>query len=122
MISRLHHVQITIPTGAEAIARGFYIDLLGLIEIPKPDSLRARGGFWLSLAGQEIHVSLEDHIQRLATKAHIAYEVSDLEFWRLRFKNAGFELLEGVPIPGVERFETRDPFGNRLELIAKNNL
>jgi catechol 2,3-dioxygenase-like lactoylglutathione lyase family enzyme len=119
MISRLHHVQITIPSDGEAIARGFYIDLLGLLEIPKPDSLKARGGFWLSLAGQEIHVSLEDGINRLSTKAHIAYEVSDLEFWRLRFKNAGFEVLEGIAIPGFERFETRDLFGNRLELIAK---
>ncbi len=119
MISRLHHVQITIPSDGEAIARAFYLDLLGLIEIPKPDSLKARGGFWISLAGQEIHVSCEDSVNRLATKAHIAYEVSDLEFWRLRLQKAGFEVFEGVPIPGFERFETRDPFGNRLEFISK---
>jgi catechol 2,3-dioxygenase-like lactoylglutathione lyase family enzyme len=119
MISRLHHVQITIPTGGEAVARGFYLKLLGLPEIPKPDSLNARGGFWLSLAGTEVHVSCEDGINRLATKAHIAYQVSNLEVWRLRFQATGFEVLDGVPIPGFERFETRDPFGNRLELIAK---
>jgi catechol 2,3-dioxygenase-like lactoylglutathione lyase family enzyme len=117
MISRLHHVQITIPTAGEAVARAFYLDLLGLTEVPKPDSLKARGGFWLSLSGQEIHVSLEDGINRLATKAHIAYEVNDLGFWRSRFKNAGFEVIESIPIPGFDRFETRDPFGNRLELI-----
>ena len=76
MISKLHHVQITIPTGGETVARGFYLDLLGLTEIPKPDALRARGGFWLSLAGQEIHVSCEDGINRLATKAHIAYRIA----------------------------------------------
>jgi catechol 2,3-dioxygenase-like lactoylglutathione lyase family enzyme len=119
MISRLHHVQITIPSDGEAVARGFYLDFLGLPEIPKPDSLKARGGFWLSLAGREIHVSLEDGVNRLSTKAHLAYQVIDLGFWRLRFKNAGFEVLEGIAIPGFTRFETRDPFGNRLELIAK---
>ena len=86
MILRLHHVQITIPSAGEAVARAFYIDLLGLLEIPKPDSLKKRGGFWLFLAGQEIHVSCEDGVNRLATKAHIAYQVSDLGFWRSRLK------------------------------------
>ncbi len=90
-----------------------------MLEISKPDSLKSRGGFWLSLAGKEIHVSLEDGVNRMATKAHIAFEASNLEFWRLRFKNAGFEAVESIPIPGFERFETSDPFGNRLELIAK---
>jgi catechol 2,3-dioxygenase-like lactoylglutathione lyase family enzyme len=119
MISRLHHVQITIPSDGELVARGFYLDLLGFTEIPKPDSLKARGGFWISLAGQETHVSLEDNVNRLATKAHLAYEVTDLEYWRSKLSDAGFEILEGVPIPGYARFETRDPFGNRLELIAR---
>ena len=118
MILRLHHIQITIPNGDESVARGFYLELLDLTEIPKPDSLKPQTGFWLSLAGQEIHVSLEHNVSRLGTKAHIAYEVSDLEVWRLRFKNTGFEVLEGLPIPGFERFETRDPFGNRLEFIS----
>jgi catechol 2,3-dioxygenase-like lactoylglutathione lyase family enzyme len=119
MIVRLHHLQITIPSAGESQARAFYLDLLGLLEIPKPDSLKARGGFWLSLAGQEIHVSLEENVNRLATKAHVAFEVADLEFWRSKLTNAGFEILDGVFIPGFARFETRDPFGNRLELIAR---
>jgi catechol 2,3-dioxygenase-like lactoylglutathione lyase family enzyme len=118
MILRLHHVQITVPSDAESEARRFYISFLGLLEVPKPESLKARGGFWLALAGQEIHVSLNDHVDRLQTKAHLAYEVADLEFWRNKFTNAGYSVLKGVEIPGYERFETRDPFGNRLELIA----
>jgi catechol 2,3-dioxygenase-like lactoylglutathione lyase family enzyme len=117
MIQRLHHAQITIPSNATDQARDFYCDLLGLHEIPKPESLRDRGGFWLEISDQEIHVSLEDDVDRFATKAHLAYQVDDLEFWRSRLSNAGFQILEGVPIPGFERFETRDPFGNRLEMI-----
>jgi hypothetical protein len=27
----------------------------------------------------------------------------------------GIEATEGVPIPGYDRFEFRDPFGNRVE-------
>jgi DinB superfamily len=30
---------------------------------------------------------------------------------------AGFEILDGIPLAGYDRFEFRDPFGNRLELI-----
>jgi catechol 2,3-dioxygenase-like lactoylglutathione lyase family enzyme len=37
MIHAIHHVQITIPRGAEDEARTFYCDLLGLPEIEKPD-------------------------------------------------------------------------------------
>lgn len=117
MIERLHHVQITVPNDQEAEARAFYIDLLGLREIPKPDALRSRGGFWLALAGQEIHVSLEDGVDRLKTRAHLAYQVADLASWRAKLEAAGCVVLESVPIPGFDRFETRDPFGNRLEMI-----
>jgi catechol 2,3-dioxygenase-like lactoylglutathione lyase family enzyme len=117
MIQRLHHVQITIPSDATDQARAFYCELLGLREIPKPESLQARGGFWLELSGQELHVSLEDGVHRHTTKAHLAYQVDDLEFWRSRLSDAGCQILEGVPIPGFDRLETRDPFGNRLEMI-----
>jgi catechol 2,3-dioxygenase-like lactoylglutathione lyase family enzyme len=117
VIECLHHVQITVPPNLETEARDFYIGVLGLREIPKPDALKSRGGFWLELAGQEIHVSLEDGVDRSATKAHLAYQVSDLEAWRTQLERAGCVVLESVPIPGYERFETRDPFGNRLEMI-----
>jgi len=32
-------------------------------------------------------------------------------------KEHGIEILDSVPIPGYERFEFRDPFGNRVECI-----
>jgi catechol 2,3-dioxygenase-like lactoylglutathione lyase family enzyme len=117
MIKRIHHAQITIPSDQTEQARAFYTDLLGLEEIEKPDSLKFRGGFWLRIADQELHVSLEDGVDRNATKAHLAYVVNNLEAWREKFVKEGFEVLEGIPIPGYDRFETRDPFGNRLELI-----
>jgi catechol 2,3-dioxygenase-like lactoylglutathione lyase family enzyme len=116
-IVRIHHAQITIPIGAESSAREFYCDLLKLKEIPKPDILRSRGGFWLQLADQQVHVGVEEKGTDSVTKAHLAYQVDDLAVWRHELLSAGCNILSGEPIPGYERFETRDPFGNRLEFI-----
>jgi len=117
MILGLHHAQITVPPGAEAAAREFYCQFLGLLEIEKPDSLKARGGFWLQVGRLSVHVSLEEGIDRHKTKAHLAYTVSNLEEWRLRLAKRGITPQAGIPIPGFSRFEFRDPFGNRVEFI-----
>ena len=117
MISGVHHVQITIPKGAEAAARAFYCGVLGLPEIEKPDSLRGRGGFWLQVSDRQVHVGMEDGVDRMATKAHIAYQVSDVDSWRTRLIQQGIQPDDSVPIPGYNRFEFRDPFGNRVEMI-----
>ncbi|GAA0301860.1 catechol 2,3-dioxygenase-like lactoylglutathione lyase family enzyme [Gracilibacillus halotolerans] len=117
MIIGLHHAQVTIPKGAEDKGRAFYCGVLGLTEVEKPTSLKDRGGFWLKLGNQELHVGTEDGFDRTKTKAHIAYQVNDIEYWRNRLKENHIEILSSIPIPGFERFECRDPFGNRLEMI-----
>jgi catechol 2,3-dioxygenase-like lactoylglutathione lyase family enzyme len=119
MILGIDHVQITIPKGQEAAAREFYCGILGLREIDKPDALKPRGGFWLAVGDREMHVGTEEGVNRLATKAHVAFAVDDLAFWRDRLAQHDFDLEESVPIPGCERFEFRDPFGNRVELIQR---
>jgi catechol 2,3-dioxygenase-like lactoylglutathione lyase family enzyme len=119
MIIGIDHVQITVPRGQEQAARDFYCNVLGLTEIEKPDALKPRGGFWLKVADRELHVGTEEGVNRQATKAHVAFAVDDLAFWRTRLTEADFALEDGVPIPGCERFEFRDPFGNRVELIRR---
>ena len=91
----------------------------GLREIAKPASLAEHGGFWVKLGEQQIHVSTEAGVDRTATKAHLAYEVADLAAWRVRLAAVGCTILESIPIPGYDRFEPRDPFGNRIELIER---
>jgi catechol 2,3-dioxygenase-like lactoylglutathione lyase family enzyme len=113
----LHHAQITIPRAAEAQARHFYCEVLGLPEIAKPESLQGRGGFWLQVGDRQVHVGVEDGVDRQATKAHLAYQVTDITEWQERLQAYGLKILDSIPIPGYRRFETRDPFGNRLELI-----
>jgi catechol 2,3-dioxygenase-like lactoylglutathione lyase family enzyme len=119
MIAGIHHVQLTIPPGCEDQARAFYSGLLGLDEVPKPASLVGRGGLWLQVGQHQVHIGVEDGVNRLVTKAHIAYEVVDLSEWRSRLTAAGIDVHDGVPIPGAVRFEFRDPFGNRLEFVQR---
>jgi catechol 2,3-dioxygenase-like lactoylglutathione lyase family enzyme len=117
MIHAVHHAQVSIPVGAEDEARAFYCGILGMNEVPKPESLAGRGGFWLELGSFQIHFGAEDGIDRERSKAHLAYLVSDLESWRVSLAEAGCKIVDGIPIPGYIRFEFRDPFGNRVEFL-----
>lgn len=119
MISRFHHAQITIPVGQEEEARRFYCGLLKLKEISKPESLIGRGGFWVQVGDQQLHIGIEDGVNRLLTKAHLAYEVKDIKAVEKLLTEHQIEIKESVPIPGYERFECRDPFGNRIEFIKQ---
>lgn len=116
-ITRIHHAQITVPEGAEDKARDFYCNVLGLPETLKPDALAGRGGFRMEVGDQQVHVGAEAGVDRAATKAHLAYEVSNLNQWRQTLGQLGIAVLESVPLPGFDRFEFRDPFGNRVEFI-----
>lgn len=117
-ILRAHHAQISVPRGEEDVAREFYCGLLGLTEVPKPDSLSGRGGFWLQLGDFQVHLGIEDETDRSRTsKAHVAYQVEDLDGWRAKLSDNGVKILDGIPIPGCDRFEFRDPFGNRVEFL-----
>jgi catechol 2,3-dioxygenase-like lactoylglutathione lyase family enzyme len=113
------HVQITIPKGAEDEARAFYCGVLGLVEVPKPDELAGRGGFWLQLGTFQIHVGTEEIPSRADSKEHVAYEVDDLDGWRVKLQEAGIAVIDGIPIPHCRRFEFRDPFGNRVEFLER---
>jgi catechol 2,3-dioxygenase-like lactoylglutathione lyase family enzyme len=121
MIRGILHAQITIPAGREDDARSFYCGLLGLPEIAKPEVLRARGGLWLAVGpSQQLHLGVEREFRdRAAAREHVAYEVDDLEAWRMKLTAAGVPVKSGEEVPGFIRCELRDPFGNRVELLQK---
>ncbi|GAB5493204.1 MAG: VOC family protein [Phototrophicaceae bacterium] len=114
----IHHANISIPAGEEDNARQFYCDLLGLEEISKPDALQANGGFWLRLANIDLHIGIQEGIDRNTLKMHLAYQVDDLKAWREKLDHAGITLKENTAISDFDRFEIRDPFGNRIEFVA----
>jgi len=105
------------PPGEEERARGFYRDLLDMVEIPKPPELAKRGGCWFGSGGVQIHLGVENDF-RAAKKAHPALRCRDYETLISRLRAAGVGAQEDGSIPGVRRCHIFDPFGNRLELIA----
>jgi catechol 2,3-dioxygenase-like lactoylglutathione lyase family enzyme len=110
------HVQLAFPPGGEADARRFYGEVLGLVEIPKPEAMRARGGMWFVAGPIQIHLGLEPDM-RPSTKMHPALVVDDLDAYCARLAAAGCEWRPDDGLPGVRRGHTKDPFGNRIELI-----
>ncbi len=110
---RLDHVQVAAPPGCEAEARRFYGELLGLAEVAKPEPLRARGGVWF----EHLHVGVEVEFSP-ARKAHPALRADDLDTLAERLAAAGAPVEWDESLPGVRRFYTADPWGNRVELMA----
>jgi catechol 2,3-dioxygenase-like lactoylglutathione lyase family enzyme len=115
----LDHVQIAAPPGCEADARRFYGEILELHELLKPEPLRARGGAWFALGAAQLHIGVEQSFVP-ARKAHPALRVAGDQLERLarRLQSAGFPADWDDELPGVRRFFTADPWGNRLELLS----
>lgn len=115
MITGYDHVQLAIPRGAEDAARAFYGGLLGLTEQSKPPALAARGGAWFASGSAGLHLGVEEPFVP-ARKAHPAFLVDDLDGLRASLEATGYECRDASgERPGIRRFHTNDPFGNRLE-------
>ena len=120
VITGLDHVQVAAPPGCEAEARGFYGRVLGLSELEKPAPLAARGGVWFACGAQQLHVGVAADFTP-AGKAHPALAVTnaaDLDVLAERLTLAGVPVRWDGELPGIARFYTEDPWGNRLELLA----
>jgi catechol 2,3-dioxygenase-like lactoylglutathione lyase family enzyme len=110
----LDHVQVMMPEGGEDDARRFYAGILGLTEVEKPEPMQANGGVWFA---EGIHVSGEGGFSA-PPRAHPALRVDDIDALAEALAAAGCDVSWDERWPGVRRFYTRDPFGNRLELLA----
>lgn len=117
-IRGVHHVQVNVPTASLDAARDFYSNFMGFIEIDRPATFE-RAGAWFRAGPSEVHIGLEDGVDRTLTRAHIAYEVDDLEAWRKKIEAKGWAIKQQPLIPGYARLQFRDPFGNNIELIAR---
>ena len=118
-IERIDHVQLAMPPGGEAAARAFYREILGIPEIPKPPALAKRGGCWFESDALKIHLGVDQEF-RPARKAHPALLVMDLPSLIARLRNAGYAPRTEEPLGGYRRAYVDDPFGNRVELMERD--
>jgi len=114
--TRVHHVQLSIPPGGEDKARAFWAGPLGMAELPKPPVLAARGGCWFGGGGVEVHLGVEAEFTP-ARKAHPGIQVTGVGRLAAGLEAHGIDVLWDESVPGLRRFHTSDPFGNRLEFL-----
>lgn len=118
MSFRLQHVSIPRPPGSEAQTRAFYGDLLGLPEIPAPNSISDMEVIWFRVSEDaELHCFREEPLDDPSIR-HFCLVVEDLSALRGKLSGAGFAPYDVEPIPGRPRFFCRDPFGNIIEFTS----
>ena len=114
----VNHVQVNVTSAELPAAREFYLNFLGMKEIARPPVFKS-DGFWFHAGDLEMHIGVEEGVDKRATRAHVAYEVEDIAGWRNKVEAARLPIKDQPKIPGYERFHFRDPFGNNIELIQK---
>ncbi|MDH6220533.1 glyoxalase [Streptomyces pseudovenezuelae] len=116
MLAAVDHVQLAAPPGSEELLRGYYVDVLGMTEMPKPPVLAARGGCWFRAGAVQLHLGIEADF-RPARKAHPGLRVTDIEAYATRLETHGVAVTWDDDLPGQLRFYADDPVGNRLEFL-----
>ncbi len=118
MISGIDHLLLAMPSGEEDAARKFYVGILELTEIRKPDTLIHRGGVWFALPdGRQLHYGVDANFTP-AQKAHPAFVCENLDKLVQRLTQAHYPVTWDTKLAPRRRFYTLDPFGNRLEFIT----
>ncbi len=116
---RLHHVSIPIPDGSQDEVRRFYGSVVGLREIPIPDSLRPLKVVWFAVGDGETELHfLPDILPDPQAQRHFGLIVDDLAKCRNRLIEGGYEPYETVSIPNRPRFYCRDGFQNLIEFMT----
>ncbi len=116
MLAAVDHVQLAAPPGSEPRLGAYYVDVLGMTEIPKPASLAARGGCWFRAGDVQLHLGIEEDF-RPAKKAHPGLRVMGIEAYAARLAVRGAAVTWDDGLPGHRRFYSEDPVGNRLEFL-----
>jgi len=113
-VERLDHVAIDVTDMQRA--RAFYSGLLGLKEIPRPASFDFPGA-WFETGSAVLHIVSRPK-RDAEGRRHLCFWVTDLAAAAEVLQSAGFEINNDGrgTIPGVARFYTADPDGNRIEI------
>ena len=117
-MTRFHHVNVVVPPGATRRVVGFYTSVLGLERVPKPSVGVAPEGAWFEIGdGAQVHVS--ERSGEPHPDAHFGLVVDDFDAVLSRVHAAGGDWADQPDLFGGRRGFTRDPAGNRVEILER---
>jgi catechol 2,3-dioxygenase-like lactoylglutathione lyase family enzyme len=116
-VTRLHHVNVVVPPGRTPEVVHFYVEVLRLTRVPKePAAGSPDSGAWLQI-GPDTQLHLSERDGEVNPDAHFALLVEDFDEALRRLADAGAPWTDQPFALGGRRGFTRDPVGNRVELI-----
>jgi catechol 2,3-dioxygenase-like lactoylglutathione lyase family enzyme len=114
-------------------ARAFYVDALGLAEVPRPSNFDFPG-FWVAVGDQQLHVIGEEEAGRARAvhtgwradelargyATHLALEVDDFDGYLDALRARGVEIAGGPRDrgDGVKQAYVTDPDGHVVEIMG----
>jgi catechol 2,3-dioxygenase-like lactoylglutathione lyase family enzyme len=115
---RIHHVNVVVQPGETDSVVSFYVDVLGLRQVAKPTEGVAQSGAWFDVDDRsQVHVSEREGDTH--PQSHFALVVDDFESTLTRLEEVGASWEDQPPIFGGRRGFTRDPAGNRIEILER---
>lgn len=116
LIADIHHVSINVTDVDRAAS--FYVDLLGLDVLPRPDF--PFPGRWLDAgAGRQVHLIQTDRVPADVGQ-HFAFRSTDLDALCAHLTDAGVAVTGPKPVGAGRQAFFHDPDGNRLEIYQDN--
>lgn len=115
VVERIEHVAVTVSDIARA--KDFYGRVLGLSEIPRPESFDFPGA-WYRNGPADLHLVSRAQVDA-ESRRHVAFLVRDVGAAARVLRANGYPVLwETMKIPGLDRFFTHDPDRNRIEIMG----
>ena len=103
----IDHVQLAMPHGGEEEARRFWVEVMGLDELPKPAHLAINGGCWFAAAGLRAMVWRSTAAMACSSRStcHVSLPgntaISSMAFdTSMPTKYSGV-VMYGSPVPGL---------------------
>jgi glyoxylase I family protein len=128
---RLDHGGLLVAD--EQRARAFYVDALGLTEVPRPSNFDFPG-FWVAVGDQQLHIIGEAEAGRTRSvhpgwrddelargyATHLALAVDDFDGYLARLRKAGVAIAGGPRDrgDGVKQAYVADPDGHVIEVMS----
>lgn len=126
-VRRIDHVTIVV-SDLEA-SRRFYVDLLGMAEVPRPDF--GFPGLWFQAGNTQIHLNIESQeagppgftytATQITRALHYAFEVEDAHVAAHQLRDRGVTIVAGPRSrpDGAVQLYVHDPDGHLVEIFSQ---